>query len=188
MSGISDPDDLDRLVVIGLGSNLAGSYPSREALLEAVFAALANFGIKLRARSSFWSSTAWPDPTRPEYLNAVALVEAEARARPLLSLLLQLEQDFGRRREELHGDRTLDLDLIAYGRERLNEADFVLPHPRAAERRFVMGPLAEIAPTWRHPLTGEAASTLAVRATVGEDARPVARGRAALHNGPQIAI
>ena len=188
MSRISDQDDLDRSVVIGLGSNLAGSYPSREALLETAFAALANLGITLRARSSFWRSTAWPDPTRPEYLNAVALVEAEPRARPLLNLLLQIEQEFGRRREEPYGDRTLDLDLIAYGRERLNEADFVLPHPRASERRFVMGPLAEIAPNWRHPVTGETASALAVRATVGEDARPVARGRAALHNGPQIAI
>jgi 2-amino-4-hydroxy-6-hydroxymethyldihydropteridine diphosphokinase len=185
MSGISEQDDLDKLVVIGLGSNLAGSYPSREALLEAALAALANLGIKIRARSSWWSSAAWPDPARPEYLNAVALVETGATPRALLRLLMEVERDFSRRRDERHADRTLDLDLIAYGRGRLDDPDLILPHPRARERGFVMGPLAQIAPAWRHPVTGETARALALGATVGADARPV---RAALHNGPQIAI
>jgi 2-amino-4-hydroxy-6-hydroxymethyldihydropteridine diphosphokinase len=188
MSGISDPGDLDRLAVIALGSNLAGSYPSREALLEAALAALANLGIKIRARSSWWSSAAWPDPTRPEYLNAVALVETQTPPRALLKLLMELERDFGRRRNERHADRTLDLDLIAFGRERADDPDLVLPHPRASERGFVMGPLAEIAPAWRHPVSGETAQDLARRATVGADARPVTQVGAALHNGPHIAI
>jgi 2-amino-4-hydroxy-6-hydroxymethyldihydropteridine diphosphokinase len=188
MSGISDPDVLDRLAVIGLGSNLAGSYSSREALLEAALATFASLGIKIRARSSWWSSAAWPDPTRPEYLNAVALVETEASPTALLSLLMKLERDFGRRRDERHADRTLDLDLIAYGRERLDDADLVLPHPRASERGFVMGPLAEIAPAWRHPVTGETALALALRATVGADAGAVTQVPVALHNGPHVAI
>ena len=68
--------------------------------------------------------------------------------------------------------RTLDLDLIAYGRLAGDFDGLILPHPRAAERLFVMGPLAEIAPDWQHP-SGEAASNLAQSATVGMDARPV---------------
>jgi len=69
--------------------------------------------------------------------------------------------------------RTLDLDLIAYGRQVSEGPGLVVPHPRAAERLFVMGPLAEIAPSWRHPLTGRTAAELAASATVGRDARPL---------------
>ena len=181
-------DDLDRVTVIAFGSNLAGLYGSREALLEAALAALPDLGIMMRARSSWWRSAAWPDPTRPEYLNGVALVEMDTAPRILLEQLMGLERAFGRRRDQINADRTLDLDLIACGRTRLDEPGLVLPHPRAAERRFVMGPLAEIAPTWRHPVSGETAEALAVQAFVGKDARPAFPDRAALHNGPGNAI
>ena len=70
--------------------------------------------------------------------------------------------------------RTLDLDLIAYGREVIEEeGGFVLPHPRAADRLFVMGPLAEIAPGWPHPVSHRTAAELASTAQVGRDARPI---------------
>ncbi len=160
----------------------------REALLEAALAALPDLGIIVRDRSSWWRSAAWPDPTRPEYLNGVALVEADTAPRLLLEQLMELERAFGRRRDQVNADRTLDLDLIACGRNRLDEPGLVLPHPRAAERRFVMGPLAEIAPTWRHPVSGATAETLAVQASVGKDARPAFPDRAALHNGAGNAI
>ena len=74
--------------------------------------------------------------------------------------------------------RTLDLDLVAYGREVLSVEGLELPHPRAAERRFVMGPLAEVAPGWRHPLSGATAGELAAGATVGMDAEAWGRGLA----------
>ena len=86
--------------------------------------------------------------------------------------LLSLEADLGRRRSARNAPRTLDLDLIAYGRRVSNAAGLILPHPRAHERRFVMGPLAEIAPRWRHPLLGRTAEDLARAATVGLDAMP----------------
>ena len=181
-------DDLDRMTVIALGSNLPGPYGSSEALLEAALAALPDLGIIVRDRSSWWRSAAWPDPTRPEYLNGVALVEADTVPRLLLEQLMGLERAFGRPRDRINADRTLDLDLVACGRTRLDEPGLVLPHPRAAERRFVMGPLAEIAPTWRHPIGGDTAETLAVQAFVGKDARPAFPGRAALHNGAGNAI
>lgn len=181
-------DDLDRVTVIALGSNLAGAYGSREALLEAALAALPDLGIMVRARSSWWRSAAWPDPIRPEYLNGVALVEMDTAPRILLERLMGLEGAFGRRRDQINADRTLDLDLIACGRIRLDEPGLVLPHPRSAERRFVMGPLAEIAPAWRHPATSETAETLAAQASVGKDARAAFPGRAALHNWAGNAI
>lgn len=174
--------ELDRIAVIALGSNLAGAYPTREALLEAALAAMADFAISVQARSTWWCSLAWPDPSRPEYLNGVALVRPDTPPKELLSRLKDLERAFGRRPDHIHGDRTLDLDLIAHGRTCLREPDLALPHPRAAERRFVMGPLAEIAPGWRHPESGETALFLARHAPVGADAKSMATGRAALHN------
>lgn len=125
--------------------------------------------------SRWWASAAWPDPSQPGYLNGVALVETDIGPDEVMSTLLTLEGRFGRRRTGANGPRTLDLDLVAHGRSILHRPGLALPHPRAAERRFVMGPLAEIAPDWRHPVTGETAAVLAASACVGADAAPLER-------------
>ena len=93
-------------------------------------------------------------------------------AEAMIDRLLEIEGRFGRRRGERNADRTLDLDLIAYGRLIGVLNGLILPHPRAAERRFVMGPIAEIAPDWVHPAGGDAAA-LAGAAGVGKDAHPI---------------
>lgn len=123
--------------------------------------------------SRWWASAAWPDPSQPGFLNGVALVETALSPRATMDALLDLETRFGRRREALNGPRTLDLDLIAHGRAVLDQPDLVLPHPRAGDRRFVMGPLAEIVPDWRDPRTGRTAAGLAAEARVGADAAPL---------------
>jgi 2-amino-4-hydroxy-6-hydroxymethyldihydropteridine diphosphokinase len=165
---------LDKVVVIGLGSNLPGAYDSREALLEAALRRLAQQGLSVLARSGWWRSKAWPDPTAPEYRNGVVLAAPGAGPEATLEALMAVEADFGRRRGAANAPRTLDLDLIAYGRLVAEGPGLVLPHPRAHERRFVMGPLAEIAPDWRHPVLGTTAAALAASATVGADATPLA--------------
>jgi 2-amino-4-hydroxy-6-hydroxymethyldihydropteridine diphosphokinase len=180
--------ELDRMAVIALGSNLSGAYPTCEALLEAALLAMADCGIAVEARSSWWRSSAWPDSSRPAYVNGIALAAAIVPPRELLQTLRTVEAAFGRVREAANADRTLDLDLIAHGRTCMREPGLVLPHPRAAGRLFVMGPLAEIAPLWRHPQSGEMAQVLAQRAAVGADARPLPADHAALHNGAGNAI
>jgi 2-amino-4-hydroxy-6-hydroxymethyldihydropteridine diphosphokinase len=160
------------VAVVALGSNLAGRYGSSEALLEAALARFPAVGLKILKRSSWWRSAAWPDPMAPEYRNGVALVEASGAPQDVLAGLLKIEAELGRERGERNAPRTLDLDLIAYGRQVLKTPDLVLPHPRAHERRFVMGPLAEIAPAWVHPTLGRTAADLAASATVGGDAAP----------------
>lgn len=167
----SAPHDED--VVLALGGNLAGDYPSLEALLEAALSGLPRAGLRLVRRSGWWRSAAWPDPTAPAYLNGVVVVETALSPRALLEAVFALERQFGRKRGTPNAPRTLDIDLIAYGREVIDEPGLIVPHPRAHERRFVMGPLAEIAPGWVHPVLGRRAAALAAEATAGTDAAPV---------------
>lgn len=159
--------------MVALGSNLAGGHPTSEALLEAALARLPAVGLEVLARSGWWRSAAWPDPVGPEYRNGVALVRPRSGPEATLAALQDLEAAFDRRRVERNAPRTLDLDLIAYGREIRAGPNLVLPHPRAHERLFVMGPLAQIAPAWKHPTLGRTAAELARSATVGRDAGPV---------------
>ena len=166
--------NLDEATVIAMGSNLPGAYATSRALLEAAVASLPAIGLRILARSRWWRSTAWPDPTAGDYLNGVVLVETALSARAVLNGLLGLEAAFGRRRAAVNASRTLDLDLIARGRLVTTAPQLRIPHPRARERRFVMGPLAEIAPAWTHPVTGETAADLAARALVGLDSTPLA--------------
>src|ERR1700728_4163660 len=160
-------------VLIALGSNLEGVFGSSKALLAAALEGFAPFGLTVLKRSSWWRSASWPDASLPDYLNGVALVRTASSPEEVLAALHELEARFGRGRDARNAPRTLDLDLIAHGRIVLARDDLILPHPRAAERLFVMGPLAEIAPDWVHPVLGEAARVLAERATIGRDAHPI---------------
>jgi 2-amino-4-hydroxy-6-hydroxymethyldihydropteridine diphosphokinase len=165
-------DCLADAIIIAMGSNLPGDYASSTILLEAALSRFSSAGLNVVRRSRWWRSAAWPDPSRPEYLNGVVLVETSLPAEAVLAQILALEAQFGRRRHLRNDPRTLDLDLIAHGRKVIDSPDLVLPHPSAHERRFVMGPLAEIAPHWVHPVLGETAEALAALAAVGVDAAP----------------
>ncbi len=156
---------------MALGCNLPGAYTSREALLEAALVAFPSEGLAVMIRSSWWTSAAWPDETLPAYLNGVAVVETSLDPFGTLAALHRVEARFGRARGAPNAPRTLDLDLIAYGQSVVS-GGLTVPHPRAHERLFVMGPLAEIAPNWCHPVSGETAARLAEVASVGRDARP----------------
>jgi 2-amino-4-hydroxy-6-hydroxymethyldihydropteridine diphosphokinase len=169
----ADGVGLDGAVIVALGSNMPGDQPSSEALLEAALSRFPQAGLPVLARSRWWSSAAWPDPKGKEYRNGVAIVEANGPPGAVLEALFAIERQFGRERGEPNAPRTLDLDLIAYGREVRDEPGLILPHPRAHERLFVMGPLAEIAPDWVHPVLGRTASDLAASASVGSDAAPI---------------
>ncbi len=109
--------------------------------------------------STFHQTEAWPDPADPPFTNAVARIGTKLQPFALLGLLHEVETAFGRKRSVANGPRSLDLDLIDYqGRVEGGAVD--LPHPRMAGRRFVLEPLAEIAPGWRHPVSGETVEAL----------------------------
>lgn len=171
--GIDETLNLNDAVIVALGCNDKGVWPSNEAVLEASLARFRSEGVDVLARSSWWRSMAWPDPQDPPFLNGVVIVRTEHDPHALMATLGRIEDAFGRERSTRNAPRTLDLDLVAYGRLSGDLDGLILPHPRAADRLFVMGPVAEIAPEWVHPVNGQTAANLAQTASVGRDARPV---------------
>jgi len=142
---------------IGLGANLGRpDLQVRQAL--AALAALP--GTRLVAKSSLYGSAPLGVGKQPEFSNAVAAIETELEARPLLEALLAIEAHFGRTRESPGAARTLDLDLLLYGDRTIDEPGLVVPHPRMHERAFVLVPLAEIAPGAVIPGKGSVAALL----------------------------
>jgi 2-amino-4-hydroxy-6-hydroxymethyldihydropteridine diphosphokinase len=165
--------DLDLAVFVALGSNDKGVRDGVHQALEAALAGFPSEGLEVMARSSWWRSAAWPNADDPAFLNGVVRISTVLDPHALMAALGRIEAAFGRTRGPRNAPRTLDLDLVAYGRRAGDLDGLILPHPRAAERLFVMGPLAEIAPDWRHPVSGLTAAALARTAAVGRDARPV---------------
>ncbi|MBI1249899.1 MAG: 2-amino-4-hydroxy-6-hydroxymethyldihydropteridine diphosphokinase [Alphaproteobacteria bacterium] len=149
--------------VIGLGANLPFEGLAGPDLLsaaaDAVEATLGGGGL----RSGVWASPAWPQPSdQPAYVNAVMALRAPAGMGPraILEALLAIERQFGRERRIPWGARTMDLDLLDAGGAVVEAEGLILPHPRLHQRAFVLAPLAEILPDWRHPVLGERAAAL----------------------------
>ena len=159
--------------IIGIGTNVMHRDQPSSALSILLTNSFVQNNIIIVAQSDFWRSKAWPDASQPDYDNWVFVVETELKAQALMLKLLDIERQFGRQRSVPNAPRTLDLDLIAYGNQVINEPDLIVPHPRAAERRFVMGPLAQTLPNWIHPVLGVSALALFEAATVGLDAHPI---------------
>lgn len=116
-----------------------------------------------------------PPSGQPWFVNGVAVVETELSPAALLEVLQGIERDFGRAHRTRNEARVIDLDILAYDDRvsALGETP-VLPHPRLAERAFVVLPLAEVAPQWRHPVTGLSAADLARRLPPDQIAEPMA--------------
>ena len=138
----------------------AGRPP--EKIVAAAIAAIGRIA-RIEAASVLHHFPAWPDPADPPFVNAAAAISAGLGPEPLLAALQGIEAGFGRRRSRRNEPRTLDLDLLDYRgliRQPADPEGLALPHSRLAEREFVLAPLVEIAPDWRHPATGATARDL----------------------------
>lgn len=143
---------------IGLGSNL--DEPRLQ--LRSAIAELQQLDVmKLVAVSPLYASSPMGPQDQPDYVNAVAAVETSLTPHTLLKRLQLLEQQHGRQRLRHWGERTLDLDILLFGEEMLDDADLTLPHPGLTERNFVVYPLADIAPNIEIPGQGALSQILA---------------------------
>jgi 2-amino-4-hydroxy-6-hydroxymethyldihydropteridine diphosphokinase len=160
------------MILIGFGANLPSSAGAPDATLHAALAELAAKGIAIVTVSPFYRSPAWPDPLDPAYVNAVANIETELNPRELMARLHETETAFGRMRSARNAPRTLDLDLLDY-QGLVDDGPPTLPHPRAAARNFVLIPLRDVAPRWKHPATGKGIDALI--AALSEEERSLPR-------------
>jgi 2-amino-4-hydroxy-6-hydroxymethyldihydropteridine diphosphokinase len=149
------------LAHIALGANQTGPAGPPEVTLAAAAARLASLG-SIAARSSLYSTAPVGLADQPRFLNAVIALETALTPLELLGAVLLMEREFGRDRAAgvPNGPRTLDLDILLYGDLVLSVASLEIPHPRLAERAFVLVPLNEIAPGLRDPRSGKTVSQL----------------------------
>lgn len=190
-------------MLIAIGSNLPAGDKAPETIIESALQLLEESGsVDVTAVSRLWRTPAVPADSGPDFVNAAAAVETALSPAAMLERLHAVEARAGRVRTRRWGPRTLDLDLIAAGDavlpDRATEEYWrllppeeaarrvppclVMPHPRMAERAFVLAPLAEIAPDWRHPVLGlTVAEMLAARPEAERSAlRPIEPGRQCL--------
>jgi len=140
------------MILIGLGANLDSAAGSPQMTIAAALGAMAARRIRVQKLSRFYRTPAWPNPADPPFTNAVVRVQTPLGPAALLDALHGIEDEFGRIREVRNAPRTLDLDLLDYD-GRVEAGPPELPHPRIAERAFVLVPLAEVSPDWRHPVS-----------------------------------
>ncbi len=169
-------------VFVAFGANLCRGTDGPGATLEAALARLAATpGMTFRARAGWYASPAYPPGAGPDFVNGVAAFATRLSPEDTLARLHEVEAALGRVRGARWGPRVVDLDLLAHGAtvrpDSPTQADWaalgpsdaagrmpeglILPHPRLAERAFVLLPWAEIAPSWRHPLTGRSVAEMA---------------------------
>ncbi|MGD0012856.1 MAG: 2-amino-4-hydroxy-6-hydroxymethyldihydropteridine diphosphokinase [Bryobacteraceae bacterium] len=138
-----------RTVYLSLGSNLG----DREENLCQAIARLEAAGVRVSRRSSIYETKPRDAPNQPWFLNQVIEAETDLFPRQLLARVQRVELDMGRQRLRPKGPRTIDIDILLCGETIVRTKELEIPHPRLAERRFVLEPLAELAPDLRHPVT-----------------------------------
>lgn len=151
-------------ILIALGANLPGACGRPDETLSAALKAMPGFGIRVVRVARFYRTPALADYVQPDYVNSVAEIEAAEPPEALLRMLHRIEAIFGRVRRDRWAPRAIDLDLLDYrgmvipggsGQSGVAGMPIALPHPGISGRGFVLVPLREVAPGWRHPVSGE---------------------------------
>ena len=152
------------MIFLGLGSNLPSKYGDRFTNINLAISSLEGYGIKVIKKSSFYETPSYPNKENPKFINAVILVETILPPIDLMSVLIFIEEKLERKRVKKNDPRTCDIDIIDYNSQifnlKYNNLDFSVPHKELTSRNFVLFPLQEISPTWKHPKTKEIVSVL----------------------------
>jgi 2-amino-4-hydroxy-6-hydroxymethyldihydropteridine diphosphokinase len=131
------------IAFLGLGSNLGDRLTNLQGAVDLLHG---EPGLRVLASSRVWETVPVGGPPQPDYLNAVIRVETDLSARDLLDVAHRVEERLGRVRRERWGARSIDIDVLLFDEETIDEADLVVPHPRLSQRAFVLLPLLELVP------------------------------------------
>lgn len=150
------------MILVALGSNISGLWGSPRQAVEQALRELDKFPLRLLKVSKLIETAPHGVLNQPNFVNAVAIISTALSPDALIRKLHMIEHDAGRRRRRRWGPRTLDLDILDYNGlqrapQKTNFKALTLPHPAIAERSFVLGPIAEIAPNWKHPVSQKTA-------------------------------
>jgi 2-amino-4-hydroxy-6-hydroxymethyldihydropteridine diphosphokinase len=153
------------MILVALGSNQSGPWGNPEQTVRRALAELSNGPVKLKRASKLFQTAPFGVLNQPNFVNAVALIETALSPHTLLRRLHMIERQAGRKRGRRWGPRTLDLDLLDYHGLQMKQKGqvqkaLVLPHPGIAERVFVLEPIAEIAPRWKHSVNHKTAASM----------------------------
>lgn len=159
-----------KTVYLSLGSNLG----DRQRALRRAIERLAAPDFRIRRLSSIYKTEPLEVRDQPWFLNLVLEAETELFPKQLLARIRKVERELGRKRLRAKGPRTIDIDILLYGETVMESPELVIPHPRLTERRFVLEPLAELAPQLRHPLSRQTIAEL-LAATLGQTVRKTAQ-------------
>ena len=159
---------MKKLAAIGLGSNLESRFGDRRANVWEAVERIRELG-EVKAVSSVYDTEPVGYVDQPRFLNAAVLLKTSLEPVELMRSLLEIERRMGRERSGAvaKGPRVIDLDLLLYGQAVMNTTELTLPHPEMTERRFVLEPLAEIAPEMVHPVLGLTAGEMLSKVRVG---------------------
>jgi len=152
------------MIFLGLGSNLSSKFGDRFTNINLAISFLEGYGIKVIKKSNFYETPSYPNKENPKFINAVILVETTLPPVDLMSVLLFIEEKLGRKRGKKNDSRTCDIDIIDYNSQilnlKFNNSELTLPHNDLSKRNFILFPLQEISPNWKHPKTKEFISDL----------------------------
>jgi 2-amino-4-hydroxy-6-hydroxymethyldihydropteridine diphosphokinase len=135
--------------------SLGGNLGNTREIFEGAYPLIEKKIGKISVYSSIYQTEAWGPIPQADFLNQVLLVSTNLNPQACLREILGIEREFGRERNERWGPRTLDLDILFYGDEIIAEADLAIPHPRIVDRKFILTPLVEIAPSFEDPLSSK---------------------------------
>ena len=152
------------MIFLGLGSNLQSDFGDRYQNIDLAINYLKENNINLLQKSSFYESVSYPNKNDPKFINVVISVETSLNSGDLMSRLLFVEEKLGRKRFKKNDPRTCDIDIIDFHEKiiniKLNNFELNIPHKKMTERNFVLYPLKEICPNWKHPKTKDSIDIL----------------------------
>ena len=147
------------MILLGLGSNLSSSYGDRFKNIDMALSILSGYGILIKKQSSYYESLSIPNKNDPKFINVITEIETMLPPEDLVSVMIFIEESLERERNKKNEPRTCDIDLIDYNSQVLDfvykDQNFTVPHKELIHRNFVLIPLQEILPNWKHPKTGE---------------------------------